>query len=670
MKRLTIQEIDSSDDLNNSNNSKIDEIDDSVNVLNKFKSIDELASYYKIEFDTIIADCEGFFDILLLENYDYFDKIKLIILEKDNSADCNYFIVDDMLKQKGLNLVKLVKNENVKHCVYVRGTEISVRTDENSKQVIEYVNQYIFGDKDDKRIANNKNNYERDDVIKFLHTDAKVLELGARYGVISCIINTILNDKKNMVVVEPDKSVIKYLEQNMLRNKCNFNIYNGIISKNNYELKLEDYGTCIKRNIVNINNVEKLVELDLYSKYELSSFNIKTNLIPIKNYFEKYQYNNHDYNVNIFYKNKNKVILRVRRVDDIFGWNDKNLKIAIFPIDNLNSSDAYKLNIESDCLFKEIELELPFEVEPMELNYESKIPKIIIQTSEDNKFKSLYHVNAFYSMLEYNPEFEYRFFDAKERRKFIKEHFPGEVLDAYDAMIPGSFKADLFKYCILYLVGGCYMDNKFLMRKSIRKIIQENNKVNCYDPSYDNARYTAIMFHEPGDIRFWNCIKMIIHNVNIKLSTFTLEVSGPMVQYKNFRDIEPVLKSVARNIDQTIKHRYIDNYIEYKGEVFINCFFRDYYHHSYISYDDLFKAGLIYYDNKVDNGDHKIYTFPTDLKFNMILIDNNIIIKRTDENKGWDIDLAIHIIFSDNRTFELKVGPSNTSVKIISYVKK
>ena len=654
MKRLQIEEIDNTDELEN---------------LNKFKSINELGKFYNIEFDTIVADCEGFFDILLIENYDYFDKIKLIILEKDNSADCNYFIVDDMLKEKGLNLVKIVKNDNVKHCVYVRGSQVSIRTDENSKEVLEYVNQYVLGDKQDKIIANNVNNNERDDVIKFIHTDAKVLELGGRYGQISCVINTILNNKENMVVVEPDKSVIKYLKQNMERNKCNFHIYNGIISNKNYELKLDDYGTCIKRNIIGIDNVDNLVELDLYSKYQLSKFNIKTKLIPIKNHYEKYQYNKHDFNVNIFYKNKNTILIRVRRVDDIFGWNTDNLKIAIFPIDNLNSGDAYKLNIDSDCLFKELELELPFDVEPMNLDYESKIPKIIIQTSEDNKFKSLYHVNAFYSMLEFNPEFEYRFFDAKERRKFMKEHFPGEVLDAYDAMIPGSFKADLFKYCILYLVGGCYMDNKFLMRKSIRKIIQENSKVNCYDPSYDNARYTAIMYHEPGDIRFWNCIKMIIHNVNIKLSTFTLEVSGPMVQYKNFKDVSPVLKSVARNIDQTIKHRYIDNYIEYKGEVYINCFFRDYYHHSYISYDDLFKAGLIYYDNKIDNGDHKIYTFPTELKYNIIMIDNSIIVKRIDENKGWDNDLVLHIIFEDNRTLDLKIGPSKSSYKIISYTR-
>ena len=56
-----------------------------------------------------------------------------------------------------------------------------------------------------------------------------VLELGARYGTVSCIINKIVGS--NMVVVEPDDRVHDALEKNMKDNGCDFNIVKGVISR-------------------------------------------------------------------------------------------------------------------------------------------------------------------------------------------------------------------------------------------------------------------------------------------------------------------------------------------------------------------------------------------------------------------------------------------------------
>jgi mannosyltransferase OCH1-like enzyme len=60
-----------------------------------------------------------------------------------------------------------------------------------------------------------------------------------------------------------------------------------------------------------------------------------------------------------------------------------------------------------------------------------------------------------------NPKFEHYLFDDNDCRVFIKEKFPEEVLDAYDRLIPGAYKADLWRYCVLYIHGGIYMDIKF-----------------------------------------------------------------------------------------------------------------------------------------------------------------------------------------------------------------
>jgi len=69
---------------------------------------------------------------------------------------------------------------------------------------------------------------------KYLTPECVVLELGARYGTVSCIINKKVGS--NMVVVEPDIRVQDALEQNMKANDCNFNIVKGVISRVPLEL--------------------------------------------------------------------------------------------------------------------------------------------------------------------------------------------------------------------------------------------------------------------------------------------------------------------------------------------------------------------------------------------------------------------------------------------------
>ena len=65
---------------------------------------------------------------------------------------------------------------------------------------------------------------------KYITPDSVVLELGARYGTVSCVINKMLSNKKNQVSVEPDERVWDALEDNMKRNDCNFHIIKGFIS--------------------------------------------------------------------------------------------------------------------------------------------------------------------------------------------------------------------------------------------------------------------------------------------------------------------------------------------------------------------------------------------------------------------------------------------------------
>lgn len=77
---------------------------------------------------------------------------------------------------------------------------------------------------------------EQDLAKQYILENDIVLELGARYGSVSCIINSKLNNKYNQVVVEPDDRVWDALEKNKVNNNCEFNIIKGFISNKKLDL--------------------------------------------------------------------------------------------------------------------------------------------------------------------------------------------------------------------------------------------------------------------------------------------------------------------------------------------------------------------------------------------------------------------------------------------------
>lgn len=111
---------------------------------------------------------------------------------------------------------------------------------------------------------------EQDQAEKYITTNSVVLELGARYGTVSCIINNKIGNRLNQVSVEPDERVHKALEENMKLNGCNFHIIKGIISESPGELimnKDSDYATTTLKN--NKGNVQNFRLKDIEEQFNL-----------------------------------------------------------------------------------------------------------------------------------------------------------------------------------------------------------------------------------------------------------------------------------------------------------------------------------------------------------------------------------------------------------------
>lgn len=69
---------------------------------------------------------------------------------------------------------------------------------------------------------------------------------------------------------------------------------------------------------------------------------------------------------------------------------------------------------------------------------------------------------------------EYRFYDDDASAQFLSTHFPPEVREAFDAVLPGAFKADLFRYCVLLINGGVYADMDVLLEANLDSAIPQD----------------------------------------------------------------------------------------------------------------------------------------------------------------------------------------------------
>lgn len=117
---------------------------------------------------------------------------------------------------------------------------------------------------------------EQELAYKYIEENDVVLELGARYGSVSCIINSKLKDKNNQVSVEPDSRVWDALEKNKKINNCKFNIVKGFISDRKLDLTNLDYyyGGYGSTSIENNNTIIPSYNLDeIKNKYNLN-FNV------------------------------------------------------------------------------------------------------------------------------------------------------------------------------------------------------------------------------------------------------------------------------------------------------------------------------------------------------------------------------------------------------------
>lgn len=129
-----------------------------------------------------------------------------------------------------------------------------------------------------------------------------------------------------------------------------------------------------------------------------------------------------------------------------------------------------------------------------------------------------YALKATRSVRSIFSDHEYRLWYLNDAVAFLKQHFPQEVTWAFDTLVPYAYKADLFKFCVLKVLGGWIVDAGV---KMLKRPLHDNpeqpdpdfilfRSTGAWDPPWNCSM--ALIYAKPGHPVFDTAIEWVIEN--------------------------------------------------------------------------------------------------------------------------------------------------------------
>jgi mannosyltransferase OCH1-like enzyme len=290
-------------------------------------------------------------------------------------------------------------------------------------------------------------------------------------------------------------------------------------------------------------------------------------------------------NNNIYLIDKSKMNININQNDILCipqYKDNKSIKLFFLNFTNKN----IMIDMKFDSIVKEIYIKSFYTdiiITDNSFNFVPKaykninIPKIIMQTSKNrrvsnNKFLSIR------SIIDNNPNYNYEFYDNDEARKFIKKNFKNDVVNAYDRLIPGAYKADLFRYCYLYINGGIYVDCKMLCHINFDELFTFDYDIILVNDRIPNAYWNGFICAKPNLDIFKKCINQIVIYVNDEYyGKDALDITGPRLFYEMGSQSLFSLKYKLLYLTN-IDYRDSNNYIyDENGKKLLNVMYPKYY---------------------------------------------------------------------------------------------
>jgi len=179
-------------------------------------------------------------------------------------------------------------------------------------------------------------------------------------------------------------------------------------------------------------------------------------------------------------------------------------------------------------------------------NNDTKIPKVIYRTSAHDMFCLPHMVWDLYRKeKEINSNYEHIYFDDFQCEAFISMVYGLRIRDLYLKLVPTAFRADFFRYLLLYEKGGIYMDFTQHSLVPMDNIIKDYKEVYVSDFYSVNekvprcALYQAYIATVKGTPLLELAINTCIEHIETQYyGEHTLDITGPAMLGKCFRKLK------------------------------------------------------------------------------------------------------------------------------------
>lgn len=197
------------------------------------------------------------------------------------------------------------------------------------------------------------------------------------------------------------------------------------------------------------------------------------------------------------------------------------------------------------------------EIENYTVDYKLKkfnIPNLIYRTHKTKNVCLPMYKYCHEKWIKLNPDYSMIWFDNKECEKYLenlkysKNTFlslnANRILECYNKIKPGAYKADLWRLIILYDKGGVYVDSYASPFVSIDEMLNSINSIDdislitvrdCICKGIDHGIHNGFMISTPENLYIKNCISEILSNIESNYYGFNpLSITGPICMYDSF----------------------------------------------------------------------------------------------------------------------------------------
>lgn len=128
--------------------------------------------------------------------------------------------------------------------------------------------------------------------------------------------------------------------------------------------------------------------------------------------------------------------------------------------------------------------------------------------------KSKIPLDVYNNIKKYAPGYTHVIMDDKDIELFLNEYYKEDVIKTFRSLKLGAHKADLARYCILYIYGGLYMDIKVELLKPLSEIFIDKDVFYTVISKDDDHIHQGIIKSKPNNPLFLSLIDYIVKKNN------------------------------------------------------------------------------------------------------------------------------------------------------------